>query len=166
MPGNFIDGHFSLADILIASHNPLLFLGILKSGLKPLQHNAGLKIMSESVDCPYCGQTVRTQKEVDYDNKIKLRCSSCGGLFEYMPGFGSFSLPGQDRHESVRYEGPTEYGYDDPGVYETEVPWTVERPSQTNDCGKGCIIFCILCFILPVISWIIFFFSLFDLIFF
>jgi hypothetical protein len=122
--------------------------------------------MSETAECPYCGQTVRTQREVDYDNKIKLRCSSCSGLFEYMPGFGSFSLPDQDRQESVRYHGPTEYGYDDPSIYEAEVPWTVEKPSsQANDCGRGCIIFCILCFILPVISWIIFFFSIFDIIF-
>ncbi|MHA2024652.1 MAG: hypothetical protein ACW98U_02030 [Candidatus Thorarchaeota archaeon] len=121
--------------------------------------------MSESADCPYCGQTVQTRKQVDYDNKIKMRCNSCGGLFEYMPGFGSFSIPDEDRRESVRYHGPTDY--EDPGIYQAEAHWTVERPpSQQTTCGRGCVVLCLLCFILPVIFWITFFFSLFDLIFF
>lgn len=131
---------------------------------KTPQIYTGLKIMSESADCPYCGQTVRTQREVDYDNKIKMRCSSCGGLFEYMPGFGSFSLPDQDRRESVRYHGPTDY--DEPGVYEAEVPWTIERPSSSDTGGKACIAcFIIMCFIIPMLFGFLFFFSLFDLIF-
>ncbi|MFW9810622.1 MAG: hypothetical protein ACFFE6_14700 [Candidatus Thorarchaeota archaeon] len=123
--------------------------------------------MSETAECPYCGSNVRIQRIVDYDSKIKLRCSSCGGLFEYMPGFGSFSLPEQDRRESFRYQGPTEYGYDDPGVYETEVPWTVERPYYDEATSqRGCVAcFIILCFILPLIFGFIFVFSLFDLIF-
>ncbi|MFX1485439.1 MAG: hypothetical protein ACFFCP_19875 [Promethearchaeota archaeon] len=123
--------------------------------------------MSETVECPYCGSNVRTQRVVDYDNKIRLRCSSCGGLFEYMPGFGSFSLPEQERRESVRYHGPTEYGYDDPSVYETEVPWTVERPSYEGAASqRGCVVcFIILCLILPLLFGFIFVYSLFDIIF-
>ncbi|MFW9927095.1 MAG: hypothetical protein ACFFDM_10025 [Candidatus Thorarchaeota archaeon] len=120
--------------------------------------------MSETAECPYCGSNVRTQRIVDYDNKIKLRCSSCGGLFEYMPGFGSFSLPEQDRPESVGYPGSRDYT--DHRVYEVDASWTVEPPQQQGgDCGKCCAIACILCFILPVISWFIFLFSIFDLIF-
>jgi hypothetical protein len=120
--------------------------------------------MSESAECPYCGQTVHTQREVDYDNKIKLRCNSCGGIFEYMPGFGSFSVPDQDRRESVRYHETTDY--DQSGVYGGEAPWTVERPAaQGTGCGKACIVLCLLCFFLPIISIFIFFFEIFAILF-
>ena len=120
--------------------------------------------MSETAECPYCGPNTRTQRVVDYDSKIKLRCSSCGGQFEYMPGFGSFSLPDQDRQDSVQYHGATDYS--DPGVYEAEVPWTIERPpSEGTTCGKACIVICLLCFFLPIISIFIFLFQIFDLFF-
>jgi uncharacterized C2H2 Zn-finger protein len=120
--------------------------------------------MSQTSECPYCGSVVRTQKAVDYDSKIKLRCSSCGGLFEYMPGFGSFSLPDQDRRDSGRYHESTQYS--GPDVYGTEAPWTIERPpSEASGCNKACAILCILCFILPIISIIVFFFSILELLF-
>ncbi|MGY5865644.1 MAG: hypothetical protein RTV41_13660 [Candidatus Thorarchaeota archaeon] len=122
--------------------------------------------MSESADCPYCGQTVQTRKEVDYDNKIKLRCNSCGGLFEYMPGFGSFTLPDKDQRDSVQYHGSTDYSeYSDPSIYDADAPWTVERPqSEVGAFNKLCAIICILCFILPIATIIVFFFSILDLI--
>ena len=120
--------------------------------------------MSETTECPYCGAITRTQRVVDYDSKIKLRCSSCGGQFEYMPGFGSFSLPDQDRRDSVRHHGSTDYS--EPGVYEAEVPWTIERPpSESGAFNKACAIICILCFILPIISIFILFVSILDLLF-
>ncbi len=120
--------------------------------------------MPSIAECPYCGSSVHTQKVVDYDNKIKLRCSSCGGLFEYMPGFGSFSLPDQELQKSVRYEGSVQEPYYD--CDEPEAPWTIEKPPlEEGDCGKCCAIACLLCFILPVISWFILILSILDLIF-
>lgn len=118
--------------------------------------------MSETAECPYCGSSVKTQRVVDYDDKIKLRCSSCGGLFEYMPGFGSFSLPDPTKRDSVLYQGPIDLTQPD----DFEMPWTTERPpTEGGECERCCAIVCILCFILPVITWIIFFFSLLDLFF-
>lgn len=120
--------------------------------------------MSESAECPYCGSNVRTQRVVDYDSKIKLRCSSCGGLFEYILGFGSFSLPDQDRRDSVQYHGSTDYS--GPGAYDTEAPWTIEKPpSEGSGCNKACAIICILCFFFPIISIFWFILSILDLLF-
>jgi hypothetical protein len=77
--------------------------------------------MSEVPDCPYCGVAVQTDRAMDYDNKIKLRCNNCGGLFEFMPGFGAFSLPENERRGSVRHEGSRRRTSFD--IYEEEAPW-------------------------------------------
>jgi hypothetical protein len=87
---------------------------------------------------------------MDYDNKVKLRCKNCGGIFEFLPGFGSFSLPEHEQRSSVRHEGSMpRYRHE---VYEADAPWGTERPpGQQGSCGVCCtIIFC-LCFIVPVI---------------
>lgn len=112
--------------------------------------------MSEVPDCPYCGSAVRTERIMDYDSKIKLRCNNCGGFFEFMPGFGAFSLPDDERRgsrSSVRYEGSVPgYQYD---VYEEDTPWGTERPPmQGGGCGAVCVIIFCFCFILPIIWFI------------
>jgi hypothetical protein len=106
--------------------------------------------MSEIPDCPYCGAQVHTDRVMDYDNKVKLQCRNCGGIFEFLPGFGSFSLPEQEQRRSVRREGSAFRPHYE--VYESEAPWGVERPpEQQGGCGACCgILFC-LCFIIPVI---------------
>lgn len=106
--------------------------------------------MSEVPDCPYCGAAVHTDRVVDYDSKIKLRCNNCGGFFEYMPGFGAFTLPEHERRGPTRHEGSAFRPHYE--IYEDEVPWGIERPPEQQDsCGTCCgIIFC-LCFILPMI---------------
>ena len=106
--------------------------------------------MSEVLDCPYCGAAVHTDRVMDYDNKIKLRCNNCGGFFEYMPGFGAFRLPEHERRGPTRHEGSAFRPHYE--IYEDEVPWGFEKPPEQQDgCGTCCgIIFC-LCFILPMI---------------
>ncbi|MBY8998863.1 MAG: hypothetical protein KGD60_14135, partial [Candidatus Thorarchaeota archaeon] len=78
---------------------------------------------------------------------------SCGGFFEFMPGFGAFTLPDQERRGSVRHEGSSPRTSFD--VYEAEAPWKTERPpAPGNNCGTYCFILCCLCFIIPVILFI------------
>jgi hypothetical protein len=107
--------------------------------------------MSEVPDCPYCGAPVHTDRVMDYDNKIKLRCSNCGGFFEFMPGFGAFSLPEQERRgsrRSVRQDGFGSH-YE---AYEDQASWGTERPpDQQGSCGSCCgVLFC-LCCLLPIV---------------
>ena len=111
--------------------------------------------MSEVADCPYCGSRVQTTQTMDYDSKFKLRCNNCGGFFEYMPGFGAFSLPEEQQRGPVRYEGSAfRPRYE---VYEEDAPWGTERPyyPPESSCGNCCagLIFC--CCILPIIMFII-----------
>lgn len=128
--------------------------------------------MSEVVECPYCGSSVQTQTVVDYDDKIRLRCPKCGGQFEYMPGFGAFSLPKEEQRGSYRYSGPSDYSessgysgpsdYQEPEGYESqyEAPWRVERArTQGGDQSKCLAIFCCLCVVVPAFLWITIFFT-------
>ena len=107
--------------------------------------------MSESIDCPYCGAKVQTDRVLDSENKVRLRCRNCGGIFEYLPGFGPFSLPDEAQRGSIRYEGSMSgYGEDD---YEPETSWGTERPQQGN-CGNACgafFCFCVFIFILAIV---------------
>jgi hypothetical protein len=117
--------------------------------------------MSEEPTCPYCGAAVRTEKVMDYDNKIKLRCSTCGGFFEFLPGFGAFSLPEEERtgsRSSVRHEGfMPDPRYD---VYEADAPWGSERlgsdapPVQGSSCGTACFVISCLCCFIPILTFI------------
>ena len=106
--------------------------------------------MSEESDCPYCGAKVHTERVMDYDSKIKLRCNNCGGFFEYMPGFGAFTLPDQERRGSVRHEGYAPRTSFD--RYEAAAPWETERPpAQQSSSGSCCgVLFCVCC-VLPII---------------
>ncbi|MGY5880629.1 MAG: zinc-ribbon domain-containing protein [Candidatus Thorarchaeota archaeon] len=107
--------------------------------------------MSQNPDCPYCGSSVRIDdSRIGYDEKVKVRCPNCGGQFEFMPGFGSFSLPGEgprtQHQRAVRTEGP----YSRPG-YGSDAPWTTETPPpKKSGCGTCCTI-CCCCLLLPTI---------------
>ena len=102
-----------------------------------------------NADCPYCGSSVPLdQVRVGYDEKVKVRCRNCGGQFEHMPGFGSFSLPGEGprTQRQVRSEGP--YPGTAPGGAD---PWTSETPPpKKSGCGTCCTI-CCCCLLLPTI---------------
>ncbi len=77
--------------------------------------------VSEPVTCPECGASVTARKPGDFDQSIKLRCQSCGAVFEYIPGFGSFSEQGNEGRAAYggsfpsRDSGDLNYGYE-PGA--------------------------------------------------
>jgi hypothetical protein len=119
--------------------------------------------MSENPTCPYCGAIVPADsRQLDYDEKVQMRCRNCGGLFEYLPGFGSFSLPDQ----GSRREPATSDGSYPRTVYESDAPWTIEPPpQQQSSCGTCCTIICCivgLLIILPMIligGWFVWLFG-------
>ncbi len=123
--------------------------------------------MSQTADCPYCGSRVAlTQTRVGYDEKVRVYCPNCGGQFEHMPGFGSFSIPGEGPRTQQRISTDGAY----PGTtYEDGSPWKTEsRPPQQSGCGTCCgICICIIILftILPIlfgfgfISWFFWLFS-------
>jgi hypothetical protein len=89
---------------------------------------------------------------MDYDNKIKLRCNNCGGFFEFLPGFGAFTLPEQERRGSVRHEGFKPH-YD---VYEADAPWGAERPpDDASKCGTACFMLLCFCCFLPILLFVL-----------
>lgn len=97
--------------------------------------------MSQNPDCPYCGSSVSIDHvRAGYDEKVRVRCSNCGGQFEFMPGFGSFSLPGEgpNTQRRVRTDGSQ------PG-YQRDPQWTTETPPRKqSSCGTCCAICCCL----------------------
>lgn len=102
--------------------------------------------MSEIPECPYCGYGVSIDKRrLSYDEKVKVRCPNCGGYFEYMEGWGAFSLPGEGSHldSQTTYEGPS-YG----DGYESTSAWEPETaPQQQASLGTCCAIcFCLITF--------------------
>ena len=111
--------------------------------------------MAEVPDCPYCGAKVHTERVMDYDSKVKLRCKNCGGFFEFMPGFGAFSLPDQERRGSVRYEGSVPRTSFD--IYEAEAPWeSADRPpAEGGGCGAACFVIMCFCCFLPILVFML-----------
>lgn len=109
--------------------------------------------MAEIPECPYCGAGVPTDRVMDYDNKVRLRCRNCGGFFEYLPGFGAFRLPEEERMVSTRTEGSipeTYYGFPD-----TETPWRIEQPRpEAGTAGTACFVILCLCCFLPILFFI------------
>ena len=106
--------------------------------------------MSEILECPYCGAGVPSDRAMDYDNKVKLRCKNCGGFFEYLPGFGAFSLPEEERRVSTRTEGSVSGTYY--GFSQSESPWEIERPpTEAGSAGAACFIILCMCCFLPIV---------------
>ncbi|MFW9788097.1 MAG: hypothetical protein ACFFE2_12805 [Candidatus Thorarchaeota archaeon] len=104
--------------------------------------------MSEKADCPYCGNEVLIDRVVDYDSKIKLRCRNCNGVFEYMPGFGAFTLPEQERTGPIRQEGSMPRYH-----YEADSSWdTQEPPTPQGGCCGCCGAFFCFCILLVILS--------------
>lgn len=54
--------------------------------------------MSQETSCPYCNADYNIPVVDGDTTAVYVRCRKCGGVFEFMPDFGSFSLPdnGQD----------------------------------------------------------------------
>ena len=57
--------------------------------------------MSDQPTCPYCGAPISSQPSGEYDQSIRMRCPNCRGVFEYIPGFGTFSLSDEERQSGA-----------------------------------------------------------------
>ena len=114
--------------------------------------------MSENPECPYCGQPVQLRGQFDYDAKARVRCPNCGGTFEYMGGFGAFSIPGEGpryRGRTARYEGSYP-GYDDGTSWREEEEWTIQPPEEpSNACNACCGVCCFCIFMNFLIGFIL-----------
>ncbi|TFF91851.1 hypothetical protein EU545_02750 [Candidatus Thorarchaeota archaeon] len=100
--------------------------------------------MPEELNCPYCAAAVTSRASLSDDEAVNIRCPNCGGVFEYIPGFGAFSLPNQG--EGVRVDrGPF-------GPRMTRGGFTTDHTQTGGQTGStaGCIVcICIASFIFP-----------------
>ncbi len=100
--------------------------------------------MAEETSCPYCGLPANAGT-AESDEKKTLRCSRCGGYFDYIPGFGAFSLSDEEQSEHRRSQRWSGY---------SGVPRTIEFSSESEGgpCIACCVIICILgVFFIPLI---------------
>ncbi|MBN2230335.1 MAG: hypothetical protein JW779_12170 [Candidatus Thorarchaeota archaeon] len=105
--------------------------------------------MSESIDCPYCSTQLNVTAQDDI-TKQYVRCTNCSGIFEYMPGFGTFSLPDRGMEFSQRLRSTSR-------VYPDELDSINQQQEQQGGCG-GCCIVLIVLFIFLIINFNLFFF--------
>lgn len=109
--------------------------------------------MSEFPTCPYCGSSVSLDRGVQYDEKVRITCTNCGGTFEYLPGFGAFSLP-QDEHRKSRpiaREIPVRRDRERDEFF-------VEDSGDSSGCGRCC---CGICALILFLNFAGFLISLF-----
>jgi hypothetical protein len=119
--------------------------------------------MSENPTCPYCGSIVPADsRQLNSDEKVQMRCRSCGGVFEYLPGFGAFSLPGQESRKSSSSDDGSFPGT----IYEGDAPYTIERPPQQQSaCGTCCTLICCLIGLFIILPLLLFSGGLFTWLF-
>ncbi|UCE09366.1 MAG: hypothetical protein JSW61_10360 [Candidatus Thorarchaeota archaeon] len=110
-------------------------------------------MMSTSPVCPYCGTINQPEPRFEYDEKVDIRCDNCGGVFEYLPGFGAFSIgervPSKGRATRVR-DGTV---------------WPISRADEADmegrwysgPCGRACALLCCFAIIFPFILYVILF---------
>ncbi|MDF1539774.1 MAG: hypothetical protein P1Q69_12810 [Candidatus Thorarchaeota archaeon] len=106
--------------------------------------------MSQETSCPYCKVPGSIGTEDDIST-IYIRCTNCGGVFEFMPGFGSFSLPDEGRGFKAARGGPKTR-------YDQEYVISNDDVPQTGPQAAGC---CVLLLILisvflPIILTLLF----------
>ncbi len=103
-------------------------------------------LLSESVDCPYCQNSVPVPVAQDNVSSQYLRCRSCGGIFEYMPDFGAFSLPDKGAEYLRQQRASARMALD-------ESRMGMQQPTgQSSGCGACC---CVLAFMV-IVSWMLY----------
>ncbi|TFG10595.1 hypothetical protein EU538_01510 [Candidatus Thorarchaeota archaeon] len=102
--------------------------------------------LPEELNCPYCASLVTIRSSLSDDEAVNLRCPNCGGVFEYIPGFGAFSLPNQG--EGVRVQrGP--FG---PRMTSGGFSTDQTQVGGANDSACGCIVcICIAGTLIPLL---------------
>jgi hypothetical protein len=107
--------------------------------------------MSQDTNCPYCQAEYAIPVEEDDTATIHMQCSNCGGVFEFMPDFGSFSLPDEGRgFAPTRRLGQS--------IPRQAFPLSEESPSEGGACGVCCcmILITILIFLIDIIPELLF----------
>ncbi|NWF96338.1 MAG: hypothetical protein HXY34_09355 [Candidatus Thorarchaeota archaeon] len=96
--------------------------------------------MSEPNACPYCGNLITDPRILQSEVTIRSRCTKCGGVFEYIPGFGLFSTG------------------DSAGVSASDGLQAVQdmggaSSTPAGNCTNGCIALCCACSIGVFFIW-------------
>ncbi|MHA2084339.1 MAG: hypothetical protein ACXAEB_12855 [Candidatus Thorarchaeota archaeon] len=132
--------------------------------------------MSDAPKCPYCGESVAHDVHGNYDDKVNVKCQNCGGVFEYIPGFGTFSVPEDFHSDTQKRSTPAQQQRPPPveqqkQVFESSGPstgpelWEPRGPrfedkkskeefDTGSACMKICALFCVQCvlFLLLVVA--------------
>lgn len=103
--------------------------------------------MSESTTCPYCGSPVTEPRVLQSEESINVRCYKCGRVFEYIPGFGTFSISDQDSGVTVS-RGPT---------YQRMTEEGIPPPQQPSNCSGLCCTMVCVCLLMTMIPFFVFY---------
>ena len=107
--------------------------------------------MSQETNCPYCQAEYSIPVTMDDTSTIHMRCNKCGGVFEFMPDFGSFSLPDQGRGFTPTRGGSTRR-YDQEYVITND-----DVPPTGSGAACCCVLLAILVSVfLPIIMTLVF----------
>ncbi|MHA1905226.1 MAG: hypothetical protein ACXADL_09625 [Candidatus Thorarchaeota archaeon] len=129
--------------------------------------------MSNAPKCPYCGNSVTHDVPGHYDDKVNVKCKNCGGVFEYIPGFGTFSVPEGIHSDTQKRPTPTQQQWPQPTEQQTPVSvssgssqgpelWEPrgprfedKKPKEEFDTGSACMkicaLFCVQCVLLLIL---------------
>jgi hypothetical protein len=104
-------------------------------------------LLSESIDCPYCQNPVAVPVVQDSVTSQYLRCRSCGGIFEYMPDFGAFSLPDKGAEYMRQQRTSAREALD-------ESRMGMQPDARAQGGGGGCGACCCIFMLMGVFIWV------------
>jgi len=113
--------------------------------------------MSNEIVCPYCGNAPWSGVSPQGDSSMRVRCDRCGGIFEYIPGFGAFSLPEMGRERSTMGDISGDSFIRSPGPEQQGDRYAFPQAEQKRE-GGNCCGTCCCCFILFILLPYLFFF--------
>jgi hypothetical protein len=90
---------------------------------------------------------------MEYDEKVDVHCDNCGGVFEYLTGFGSFSIDEEapsSSHQTRHINGAI---WSEPSA----VSVSPERTGYGGSCGRVCACLCCFGIAFPFLLYILFF---------
>jgi hypothetical protein len=115
--------------------------------------------MSDDIVCPYCGNTPWSGVSPRGDSSMRVRCDRCGGVFEYIPGFGAFSLPEMGRQTGTMGDLSGDSYIPTPGPQTDRdrygFPSQDREQNQGNSCCGACCCFLLLFFMVPYFIYMI-----------
>ncbi len=104
--------------------------------------------MAESQTCPYCGSPVTEPRVLQSEESLNVRCYKCGRIFEYIPGFGTFTVSESDSGVEVS-RGPT---------YQRMTEEGIAPPQRPSNCSTLACTMCCMCLLMTLIPFVMFYF--------